>query len=526
MAILDHNGQPIVREIATIERDITRVFFGNVLRNEDDTLLTRGGALGLKIYDDLARDAHAGALLDKRIRAVTSRPWEVKPASESRKDKKAAELVRAAYEHLKFNRICGELLDAQLKGFSVGEVLWETRDGAVLPRDVVWRNQRRFTFDLQCKLRLLTRESPVDGEELPDRKFIVHRFGGPKNGPFGLGLGHRLFWPVFFKRKGITFWLVFCDKFGSPTAIGKYPAGADAKEQAKLLAALRAISQDAGIIVPDGTLIELLEAARSGSIDTYEKLARYMDEQMSESVLGETMTTTAAGAGLGSNQASVHDDVRIEVAQADSEELGETFDDTLARWIVEYNMPGAGVPKVVRSFAAPEDLDKRADRDKKLTEMGFEPDDEYILETYGPGWKRKPAAPMPPALDPADPPPPPGTKTGDATEEDDPAFAESSTQNRQAQDAMVEAAEQLSAEWKKLMGRRVEDLTAMLESSGDLVTFRERLAELVDGEPSPDMVEAIARSNFAAHIVGRGQPRKPAKTLGQRLRDLMSRRGS
>lgn len=529
MAILDQTGKPITQEIATIERDITRVFFGNVLRNEDDTLLTRGGANGLKIYDDIARDGHAGALIDKRIRAVISRPWEVRPASESRKDKKAAELVKAAYEGLKFNRICSEMLDATLKGFSVGEVMWELRDGLVLPKDVLWRNQRRFCFDLKSQLRLLTRENPTDGEELPGRKFIVHRYGS-KNGPYGLGLGHRLFWPVFFKRKGITFWLIFCDKFGSPTAVGKYPAGADANEQKKLLAALRAISQDAGIIVPDGTLIELLEAARSGSIDTYEKLARYMDEQMSETYLGETMSTTAAGAGLGSTQADVHNEVRIEVAKSDDESLGETLDDTLSRWIVEYNMPGAGVPKVVRNFEAPEDLAKRAARDKTLTEMGFEPDEQYILDTYGPGWKK--AAPKPvtsffglPADNPGQQQQQPGSQADPATEEDEPSFAESAKQARDAQDALFAAAEQLSGDWQKLIGRRVEDLTAMLESTGDLVTFRERLNDLVDGEPAPELVEAIARSNFAAHIVGRGQPPKPAnKTWGQRMRNMVARR--
>ena len=50
-------------------------FVGGILRNEDDTLVSRGGSKGLKIYDELKRDAHAGAVLAKRKLAVTSRPW-------------------------------------------------------------------------------------------------------------------------------------------------------------------------------------------------------------------------------------------------------------------------------------------------------------------------------------------------------------------------------------------------------------------------------------------------------------------
>jgi phage gp29-like protein len=236
----------------------------------------------------------------------------------------------------------------------------------------------------------------VEGEALPERKFIVHSVGGKDGSPFGQGVGSRLFWPVFFKRKGIGFWLIFADKFGSPTSVGKYPAGASLADQQKLLDALDAIAQDAGVIVPEGMRIELLEAKRSGSIDTYEKLARYMDEQITLAVLGETMTTIAQAAGLGSGLADVHNDVRKELAQADADLLSDTLNATLVKWIVDYNVPGAAYPKVWRSFKETIDLNARADRDTKIKGLGFEPDQNYITETYGPGWKKR-AAPSPAA---------------------------------------------------------------------------------------------------------------------------------
>lgn len=46
--------------------------------------------------------------------------------------------------------------------------------------------------------------------------------------------------------------MTFLDKFGSPTAVGKYPAGTPESDQAKLLSALAAILQDAGVMIPDG----------------------------------------------------------------------------------------------------------------------------------------------------------------------------------------------------------------------------------------------------------------------------------
>jgi phage gp29-like protein len=379
---------PVIEEIATIERDTTHSHFGKTLTHEDDTLNTRGQGKSYKIYDELKRDAHAAAVLAKRKIAVTSRPFTVTPASRAAKDILAADLVRMALGRLRFSKVCKSLLGATLKGFAVSEVIWEAHAGYFLPGAIKSRRQQRFVFSTDEELRLLTRERPVEGIELPPRKFIVHTHGD-EAGPYGLGVGHVIFWPVFFKRQGITFWLTFADKFGSPTAIGKYPVGATKDDQSKLLAALAAIAQDAGVIVPEGMVIEFLEATRKDSIDTYEKLCRYMDEQISEAVLGETMTTTAKGAGVGGNQAAVHNDVRIELAKDDAFALCDTLNTSIVQWIVEVNMPSATPPVVSFSFSGASDLVALAQRDLTLSKMGWEATPDYIVRTYGPGWRKK-----------------------------------------------------------------------------------------------------------------------------------------
>lgn len=528
---LGKDGKPVMQEIATIERDINRVFYGKALRNEDETLISRGGTKGLKIYDELKRDAHAGAVLAKRKLAVTSRPWVVDPASEKPADKAAAELVLQALQSLKFNHIRKRLLEATLKGYAVSEILWGLVDGRVMPVNVKARDPRRFVFGLDDTLRLRTATNMVEGEPMPDRKFIVHRRGADDDSPYGTGVGGMLFWPVFFKRNTITFWLTFADKFGSPTAIGKYPNGAGKPEQNKLLAALRAISQDAGVIVPDGMLIELLEAERAGSVDTYEKLVRYMDEQMSKAVLGETMSTTASSAGMGSNQATVQNDVRIEVAKDDADELDETLNATLVKWIVEFNIPGAACPKLRSVFDEPEDQTAAATRDKTLHEMGWELTEEAVAEKYGEGYVKRAPAPPPDPMGgfggfggfggrAASPSPAPG-----ADEDEDPAQFEEGKPlqkargfNANRQQALADGAEALAANWRDVLGKRVEDLMSMLDETGDLVQFRERMDRLLDAPPDPKAVDAIARATFAANQMGRGRtpPKDKPPTMLQR----------
>jgi phage gp29-like protein len=380
---------PIKDQIVTIASDPLPYFYGGVMINTDETLITRGGGqpYGLAIYDQIERDCHASAVLNIRKLAVVNREYEVLPASSSAIDKKAADMVRAQLKNIAFDRVCVALLDATLKGFSVGEIMWGIDGNEVVATRVDPIPQRRFWMSIEqpARPRLLTVHNVWPGEELPDRKFIVHRFGVKQHEqPYGLGLGYALFWPTFFKRQDITFWLRFLDKYADPTTVGKYPPGTADQDQRDLMAALRAVGTDGRIVVPDNVVIDLLEAKRTSSVDSYEKLARYMDEQISECVLGQTLTTNLRGGGSLA-AAAVHDQVRMEVCKADADLLSDTLNDTIVKWIVEFNMPKARPPKIWRDCEDPEDLKMRSDRDVNVYNLGFEPDEEYVNDTYGTG---------------------------------------------------------------------------------------------------------------------------------------------
>jgi phage gp29-like protein len=185
-----------------------------------------------------------------------------------------------------------------------------------------------------------------------------------------------------------------------PTAVGKYPQGTDDKDVRKLRDALEALAQDMGVVIRDDMAIDFIEAQRAGSVDTYERLVKYMDEQITLCVLGEQMTTHARAQGLGSQSAEQHNDVRIELAKADADLLCETYNASLIPWLCEYNFPGLKPPKLQRVRAIKQqDLADQADRDVKIYSLGFEPTEQYIQETYGDGWvKSKARAPL--ATDP------------------------------------------------------------------------------------------------------------------------------
>ncbi len=472
-------------EIATAERNWLHPLFGNRLLPHDDLLMQRGGSLGLQIYDDLYKDTHVYAVLQKRKMGVTSRPWKVDPAPDPRPiDIEAADLVRKQLSEFDFASACLGLLDAIMKGYSVGEVMWTVRDGMIAVDRIIVRDQRRFVFHKDYSLRLLDFDNFEEGIPLPDKKFVSLTFGAVDGDPYGTGLGQKLFWPVSFKRQDLAFWLVFTDKFASPTAVGEYPPGTSQVDQAKLLAAAAAFSHEAALVIPQGMVIKLIEASRAGSVDAYDKLVRYLDEQISEAVLGETMTTNV-GAHGGGNKAlgEIHNEIRIEAADADAGLLAGSLNKTLVPWIVQLNMPNARPPILSWDFSLPEDLQQRATRDQIVYSLGFKPTLDYVTRTYGDGWEERQVAPAPTV----------------ATETPKVAFSE-----HEGSGLLVEAyTEMAGAHMPQAMDPLVEPIRELMNKAKTLEELRDGLARLYPKMPEKRLAKLVANALTAGNLAGR-----------------------
>ena len=385
MAETEKIKKPVTDEIAGAEKDID-IFSGWLTRraNPDPVLSSEAGGKGLKLYDEIARDAHAGSVLQTRFLTVVGKEIEVIPADDSSRAQEAADLVESALLGCNFGQAVGELLQAVLYGFYVAEVMWRVKDGRATPRKIVAKHPRRFVFDMERSLRLLTPDNMVDGIPVPDRKFIVFTYGS-SDSPYGCGLGQKLWWPVWFKKNGIKFWLIFLEKFGAPTPVGKYPPGTEPEQQQKLLDAIDAIQTETGIKIPESMSIDLLEATRGGNA-SYETMCEYMDRQISKAVLGQTASTEGTPGKLGNDR--LQENVRDDITKADADLLCECLNNTLVRWIVDYNVPDPDrvYPRLWIRTDPEKDLKALAERDRIiLVDMGMagRVPESYISDTYG-----------------------------------------------------------------------------------------------------------------------------------------------
>lgn len=396
--------KPELNEIATTAdgKDITRGYLDPlaIVQSTDSVLQTRGSG-DYKVYAEVLRDDQVIACFGQRRLAVLSKDWHIETGGSSRADKAAAAYMKEQLENVGWDRATGMMLYGIHYGFAVAEGMY-ARDGSTIALDALKvRNRRRFGFDGAGRLRMKTQDNPK-GELMPDRKFWAFSTGADNDDdPYGIGLGHWLYWPTFFKRNGLKYWLLFLEKFGQPTAKGTYGPNANPEERQKLLQALAAISTDSGISIPQGMEIELIEAARSGTAD-YVALYDRMDAAIAKVILGQTASTQGTPGKLGNDE--LQSDVRIDLIKADADLICESFNRGMGKWLTEWNFPGAIPPRVYRKVEPDEDTAKRAERDKKVYDIGFKPTLQYIQENYGDGWEEKPAVdnlPLAPAGGPA-----------------------------------------------------------------------------------------------------------------------------
>lgn len=495
----------IGREIATTADgiDITRGYTGPLLTPYDSVLRSRGG-YDLQIYEQVYSDDEVKATLGQRQLAVTQCEWEVEAGGDRRVDKQAAEWLRQQLHAIGWDNITTKMLNGIFYGYAVAELIYKV-DGPYIAIDSIQvRNRRRFRYAKDGGLRLLTMNNMLEGVPAPAPYFWNFCCGADHDDePYGLGLAHWLYWPVLFKRNGIKFWLIFLEKFGMPTAVGKYDADANDTEKSKLLAATRAMQTDSGIIMPKSMELDLIEAGRSGTAD-YKTLVDTMNATIQKVVLGQTASTQGTPGKLGNDQLQA--DVRKDIITADADLVCESFNLGPVRWLMAWNFPTAALPRVYRVTDEPEDLDTRADRDQKVAGLGFRPTLKYVHDTYGGEWTEK----DPTSQQVIDPP-------SAASAISDASFAEAGrtvvrllrkhgvyfAQGENAADPSGALADQLDARIKPAGERWASQVRELVEGAKSLEELQEQLLELAPDMTLDDYATAFAEAMTVANLAGR-----------------------
>lgn len=339
------------------------------------------------VRDVLTGDANLLADFMQRKTRLLSKPWKV--LSEDQTDARAA-------RNDKFCR-------AMLKGVDgLMPALAHLLDSALYPVAVV---EKIFAPGNEPGLNYrLAKLAPVphhmldfrDGElwikevnergdktggarRLDPMRYIAHRghllqglpdcWGGPARAV--------LFW-WFFANSARMWWAQGLERHAVPFMVGKYDSNRPEDKWA-LMDAFKASARLFGLVISQGTDVQVFKDMASGDAAAFEKLISFAQAQMSRLVVGQTMTGKAANTGLGSSQATVQDDVLTDIVQFDAMLLGATLSEQLLKPLMELNGLDGPVPEITWQITQ-DDAKAQAEVLKVLKDAGIRLKDEGMAQ--------------------------------------------------------------------------------------------------------------------------------------------------
>lgn len=532
VTLYDHAGQRV--QISELKEELVEPGYAWVRRGGYSVAsaltpsrlaaLLRGAADGdhwdyLTLAEEIEeRELHYRSVLSTRRLAVSGAPVEVQSADDSPKAKEIADAVRRDItESDAFIDLLFDLLDGLGKGFSVSEIIWNTEGKRWIPRAYKWRDPRLFHWNESLEDLRIYDERDLYGRPLAPFKFVSFIPKLKSGIPIRGGLARVAVVAYMFKSYTVRDWHTFMDVFGMPIRLGRYDKDATGPEIAKLRQAVMNIAADAAGLIPKTMDIEFIEAAKTaGGDQLFRGSAEWWDKQVSKVVLGQTMTSED-GSSLA--QAKVHNDVRLDIAQADARQLCASINRDLIKAYVDLNFgPQERYPAVALSIDEPEDLKAAADVIEILVRNGAKIPLWWVREKFGLPEAHDgeellgaptptPAEPPPPSLDDEASQEPAGDddESRDALSELNRRIAELELSlNRRARtvDQIDRWAAEAMEDWVPQMSGtvgRVMELSRMSSSYDDFLARLEAERETMDID---ELTESLAAALFAARGLG------------------------
>lgn len=504
MAVLDAYGRPIrvaklaerlaepgltgVRQIwaGSVAGGLTPMRMAAILRNCDQGQIDDFLILAEEMEE---RDPHYLSVLGTRKRIISAVKPKVIAAGESTEEKRIAQAVEDRIaNHDGWSKMVEDLLDALGKSFAVIEIDWRSDANEWWPGAFNRVDPRFCVFDRATgdELRLKSEDFPLDGKALEPGHFIQHRAALKSGLTYRGGLARFVAFGWMCKQYDLKDWMAFIETYGLPVRLGKYGPEATPEDVQKLFSAVANIGTDAAAVLPKSMEIELVAQGSVTGDALFENLARYIDEQVSKVVLGQTMT---ADSGSSQAQATVHDGVRHDIAAADARSISATINRDLVRVFVDVNFGKQKVyPKILIEVPEPEDTKLLIDGAVALSGIGVRfkatelraklglSDPEEGDEIVG----GLPAAPAPAP----------------------PARNRVAMNRAEAPDAVDEIVDDMLGDWEAVMGDLAAPVQALLDDCEDYDAFMARLPEVIKGQSTARVIDALVKGTFKARALG------------------------
>ncbi len=311
----------------------------------------------------ITTDGHLSGIINKRLSAVARERFEFQ------RNGKPVDEVNEQIKSPWFRSFIKDAVGSKMWGFSLCQ--FKRNDQGWITYELIDRKH----FD-PVKRQVLQYETDVEGAPLEafDNCLVIC------DDPRGLGLLATCAPYALYKRGNLGDWAQFCQIFGMPIREYTYSAG-DEEARKRLLQDARKQGAAAVYIHPEGSGMTLHEAqGKSGTNDLYERFAANCNDEMSITILGNTLTTKSDTNGtqaLGTVQAKE----QLKITEDDVQFILDllNYDMTEIFAALGVNTEGGEFVRVEQKY---QDKQVQINVVSKLKEMGLPMSDEYLYKTF------------------------------------------------------------------------------------------------------------------------------------------------
>lgn len=283
-----------------------------------------------------------------------------------------------------FEDMLFDIVDAVGKGISVQELMWESRDGAILPRAAQWIHPRYYGYPFDSN-RLHARTTDQEWKQFIPGKFLIASFKNRSGQtPIGYGLLRPLAWWWTGLTYGRTWLLRFAELFGVPFRQASYdPKGLTDARRTELETMMENAGSAGYVLTPTGTEFHIHDQSSKGNLLPQDRVHTLANAECDILLLGQTLTTDVADSGsraLG----EVHEGVKDDMFAAYANFAADVINYQLIPEVIRQNFGNdAELPILHRAERDDSDPVQNATRDQILLSAGVAMPKTWFLKRHG-----------------------------------------------------------------------------------------------------------------------------------------------
>lgn len=275
------------------------------------------------------------------------------------------------------NNLINSALDSLFYGFQAFEIVWEW-DKQYIPKEIIPLPQEIFNYDIFNK-NINNIKINMNGkyEEINDNKIIICYNNKSINNPLGISLLEKIWWSAKFKNIALQYWIDYLERFGMPLILGKMHRASADTEINTLLENLKNMAGNNILLAPKDLDLEYKEALRQESVDMFMNLIETTNNEISKTILSQTLTTEIKQGSLAAAQ--THLTIRKEIIESDAR-LINSFINKIIKLTDSINNTNSNMK--FEYILNDEDKKERLERDIALSKIGVKFTKEYWQNAY------------------------------------------------------------------------------------------------------------------------------------------------